>query len=99
MHSSSTTYSRTVTQTQNLDTDDELGASLIRFGGDMDGNHEMRAKMEKMLREAQISITNAIEEIDGQATFHEDSWSRATGGDGEDSTRHRTQVTPASATR
>jgi coproporphyrinogen III oxidase len=48
----------------------------------MNGNHEMRAKMEKMLREAQISITSAIEEIDGQGKFQEDSWVRKTGGGG-----------------
>ena len=46
------------------------------------GNQEMRAKMEKMLREAQISITDAIAKIDGKATFREDSWVRDTGGGG-----------------
>jgi coproporphyrinogen III oxidase len=39
-------------------------------------------KMEKMLREAQISITEAIQEIDGGATFREDAWDRPTGGGG-----------------
>ena len=39
--------------------------------------------MEKMLREAQISITNQIQEIDGGATFHEDAWDRPTGGGGK----------------
>jgi coproporphyrinogen III oxidase len=42
----------------------------------------MRKKMEKMLREAQISITKAIQDIDGGATFHEDAWVRETGGGG-----------------
>lgn len=42
----------------------------------------MRIKMEQMLREAQISITKAIEDIDGKAKFIEDSWVRDTGGGG-----------------
>jgi coproporphyrinogen III oxidase len=46
------------------------------------GNHEMRIKMERMLREAQVSITKAIEDIDGKAKFIEDSWVRDTGGGG-----------------
>jgi coproporphyrinogen III oxidase len=48
----------------------------------VDGNREIRAKMEKMLREAQISITNDIEIIDGEGRFREDSWVRDTGGGG-----------------
>ena len=43
----------------------------------------MRVKMETMLREAQISITKAIEEIDGGAKFREDAWERSTGGGGK----------------
>ena len=39
--------------------------------------------MENMLREAQISITKAIQEIDGGATFREDAWERSTGGGGK----------------
>ena len=42
----------------------------------------MRAKFEKMIREAQLSITKAIEEIDGEAKFQEDAWVRANGGGG-----------------
>jgi coproporphyrinogen III oxidase len=42
----------------------------------------MRYKMEQMLREGQIAITKAIQEIDGGATFQEDCWTRATGGGG-----------------
>ena len=42
----------------------------------------MRAKMEKMLRDAQISITKAISDIDGGATFREDCWTRSNGGGG-----------------
>jgi len=42
----------------------------------------MRAKFEKMCREAQIAITAKIEEIDGSATFQEDAWIRPTGGGG-----------------
>jgi coproporphyrinogen III oxidase len=48
----------------------------------MKGNHEMRVKMETMLRKAQLSITKAIEDIDGKAKFIEDSWVRDTGGGG-----------------
>ncbi|KAL3931559.1 MAG: hypothetical protein SGARI_004176 [Bacillariaceae sp.] len=42
----------------------------------------MRVRMERMLREAQISITKAIEDIDGKAKFEEDSWVRDSGGGG-----------------
>lgn len=42
----------------------------------------MRAKFEKMCRDAQISITKAIQEIDGKSTFQEDAWVRANGGGG-----------------
>merc|ERR1711957_787000 len=43
----------------------------------------MRARFEKMCREAQIKITKAIEEIDGSGkSFKEDSWIRPTGGGG-----------------
>lgn len=42
----------------------------------------MLIKMENMLREAQISITKAIQEIDGGAEFFEDAWVRETGGGG-----------------
>ena len=35
-----------------------------------------------MLREAQVSITDAISRIDGQAEFQEDAWTRANGGGG-----------------
>lgn len=42
----------------------------------------MRAKFEKMCREAQIKITKAIEDIDGEAKFREDAWVRANGGGG-----------------
>jgi len=43
----------------------------------------MRAKFEQMCREAQISITKAIEEIDGSGVeFQEDCWVRANGGGG-----------------
>ena len=59
-----------------------MKGSLSRFGGDMKGNQDMRLKMEAMLRDAQISITKAIEEIDGEGKFREDSWVRDTGGGG-----------------
>lgn len=56
--------------------------SLVRPGDGPDGNYPMRARFEKMIREAQISITDAIEKIDGKATFQEDCWTRANGGGG-----------------
>lgn len=56
--------------------------SLVRLVEGMQGNHPMRAKMESMLREAQLSITKAIEGIDGEAKFQEDGWIRDTGGGG-----------------
>jgi coproporphyrinogen III oxidase len=46
------------------------------------GDKEWIVKMENMLREAQISITEAIQEIDGGATFFEDAWVRENGGGG-----------------
>ena len=36
-----------------------------------------------MLREGQIAITKAIQEIDGEAEFREDAWSRPGGGGGK----------------
>jgi len=57
--------------------------SLVREGeSGPDGNYPMRAKFEKMCREAQLKITKAIEEIDGKATFQEDAWVRDNGGGG-----------------
>ena len=57
--------------------------SLVRDGeSGPDGNYPMRAKFEKMCREAQLKITKAIEEIDGKATFQEDAWVRDNGGGG-----------------
>lgn len=58
---------------------DEVPESLVK---ELDGNYPMRSKFEKMCREAQISITKAIEEIDGEANFQEDAWVRPTGGGG-----------------
>mmetsp|Transcript_20799 Transcript_20799/g.29357 ORF Transcript_20799/g.29357 Transcript_20799/m.29357 type:complete len:393 (+) Transcript_20799:147-1325(+) len=56
--------------------------SLVREGDGPDGNYPMRSKFEKMCRDAQISITKAIQEIDGEAEFKEDAWVRANGGGG-----------------
>lgn len=42
----------------------------------------VRARFEKMIREAQDSVCNAIEVADGGATFKEDVWSRPGGGGG-----------------
>mmetsp|Transcript_685 Transcript_685/g.1291 ORF Transcript_685/g.1291 Transcript_685/m.1291 type:complete len:342 (+) Transcript_685:509-1534(+) len=61
---------------------DNAPDSLVRPGDGPDGNYPMRARFEKMLREAQISITDAIAKIDGKATFQEDCWTRANGGGG-----------------
>lgn len=61
---------------------DKAPESLVREGDGPDGNYPMRAKFEKMIREAQIAITAAIEEIDGEAKFQEDAWTRPTGGGG-----------------
>lgn len=60
---------------------DEAPLTLIRPGGDFDGT-EMRAKFERMVREAQNEICSAIEELDGQGKFHEDAWERPGGGGG-----------------
>ena len=64
------------------DDQDELPESLVREEDGPDGNYPMRRKMEKMLREAQISITESIAEIDGTASFEEDAWLRPDGGGG-----------------
>jgi len=63
---------------------EEAPESLVRDGeSGPEGNYPMRAKFEKMCREAQISITKAIEEIDGSGEkFREDCWVRANGGGG-----------------
>ncbi|XP_026381017.1 coproporphyrinogen-III oxidase 1, chloroplastic-like [Papaver somniferum] len=42
----------------------------------------VRAKFEKMIREAQDSVCAAVEAADGGATFKEDVWSRPGGGGG-----------------
>jgi len=56
--------------------------SLVREGDGPDGNYPMRSRFEKLCRDAQIEITKAIEEIDGDAKFQEDAWTRANGGGG-----------------
>ena len=61
---------------------EEVPDSLVREGDGPEGNFPMRSKMEKMLREAQLSITKAIEEIDGEGKFKEDCWTRPNGGGG-----------------
>lgn len=42
----------------------------------------IRARFEKMIREAQDSVCNAIEQADGGGKFKEDVWSRPGGGGG-----------------
>ena len=64
------------------ETEVEMPESLVRDEDGPDGNYPMRRKMEQMLREAQISITESIEKIDGGAKFHEDAWLRPDGGGG-----------------
>eukprot|EP00293_Proteomonas_sulcata_P004389 CAMPEP_0184321106 /NCGR_PEP_ID=MMETSP1049-20130417/117373_1 /TAXON_ID=77928 /ORGANISM="Proteomonas sulcata, Strain CCMP704" /LENGTH=385 /DNA_ID=CAMNT_0026641803 /DNA_START=52 /DNA_END=1209 /DNA_ORIENTATION=+ len=45
-------------------------------------NTEMRAKFEKMCREAQDHICKSVEQCDGQGKFKEDAWTRENGGGG-----------------
>ena len=59
---------------------DEAPLTLLRPGGEGDAN-EMRAKFEKMVRQAQNDICKAVEELDG-GKFHEDAWERPGGGGG-----------------
>lgn len=63
---------------------EQIPESLVRDGeSGPEGNYPMRAKFEKMCREAQIKITKAIEEIDGSdVKFQEDCWVRENGGGG-----------------
>jgi coproporphyrinogen III oxidase len=59
------------------------GTGLAQFVPEFEGHDkDLLIKMEKMLREAQISITSAIQDLDGSATFREDAWVRETGGGG-----------------
>jgi coproporphyrinogen III oxidase len=62
---------------------EKITGSLVReTDGGPDGNYPMRYKFEKMCREAQVAITKAIEDIDGEAKFQEDCWTRESGGGG-----------------
>mmetsp|Transcript_1341 Transcript_1341/g.1809 ORF Transcript_1341/g.1809 Transcript_1341/m.1809 type:complete len:423 (-) Transcript_1341:148-1416(-) len=62
---------------------DEVPDSLVRDSDSgPEGNYPMRAKFEKMIREAQVSITKGIEEIDGEGKFQQDCWTRENGGGG-----------------
>ncbi|XP_047338067.1 coproporphyrinogen-III oxidase 1, chloroplastic-like [Impatiens glandulifera] len=49
---------------------------------DESGKTSIRARFEKMIREAQDSVCLAIEAVDGGAKFKEDVWSRTGGGGG-----------------
>lgn len=63
------------------DTKGDLG--LAKLVPDFPGhNQDLLIQMEAMLRQAQMDITRQIAEIDGGATFHEDTWVRETGGGG-----------------
>lgn len=44
-------------------------------------SHSIRAKFEKVIRDAQDSICKSIEDVDGKK-FHQDAWTRADGGGG-----------------
>jgi len=61
----------------------DIPSTLVRET-DFAGNNPMRMKFEKMCRDAQVKITQAIEEIEGEggAKFQEDCWVRANGGGG-----------------
>jgi hypothetical protein len=63
---------------------EKISGSLVReTDGGPEGNYPMRSKFEKLCRDAQISITKAIEEIDGSGKqFQEDCWTRENGGGG-----------------
>jgi coproporphyrinogen III oxidase len=86
MVSSSIASGLEIKQKDNVDDDeddDETATGLANLVQDFDGHDkELLAKMEKMLRKAQISITKAIQDIDGSATFTEDAWVREDSGGG-----------------
>ena len=71
--------------------------SLVRASdleGGITGNYPMRSKFEKMCREAQISITEAIAKIDGSGkSFQEDCWTRENGGGGIAGTTRTVNIT------
>lgn len=48
----------------------------------VEGNESMRRRFEAMVRSGQLEITKAIEEIDGEAKFSQDAWTRENGGGG-----------------
>ncbi|CAN4125236.1 unnamed protein product [Withania somnifera] len=45
-------------------------------------SNSVRARFEKMIREVQDSVCDALEEVDGEGKFKEDVWSRPGGGGG-----------------
>lgn len=51
-------------------------------GSTSDSPNSVRARFEKMIREAQETVCSAIEAVDGGAQFKEDVWSRPGGGGG-----------------
>ncbi|KAI8000354.1 hypothetical protein LOK49_LG09G02734 [Camellia lanceoleosa] len=55
---------------------------LRQWNDDSDSNSSVRARFEKMIREAQESFCSAIEAVDGGGKFQEDVWSRPGGGGG-----------------
>lgn len=58
---------------------DEIPESLCKT---IDGDDSMRRRFEALCRQAQMKICKAIEEVDGEATFREDAWTRESGGGG-----------------
>lgn len=60
----------------------ERPETFLRGGDGDEGVSSVRVRFEKMIREAQDSVCNAIEIADGGAKFKEDVWSRPGGGGG-----------------
>eukprot|EP00633_Aureoumbra_lagunensis_P001782 CAMPEP_0197287854 /NCGR_PEP_ID=MMETSP0890-20130614/4636_1 /TAXON_ID=44058 ORGANISM="Aureoumbra lagunensis, Strain CCMP1510" /NCGR_SAMPLE_ID=MMETSP0890 /ASSEMBLY_ACC=CAM_ASM_000533 /LENGTH=376 /DNA_ID=CAMNT_0042758047 /DNA_START=65 /DNA_END=1192 /DNA_ORIENTATION=- len=60
-------------------TPEDLPESMVRG---VEGDESMRRRMEAMLRAGQLQITDAIAELDGEATFSQDAWTRENGGGG-----------------
>eukprot|EP00616_Rhizochromulina_sp_CCMP1243_P012873 CAMPEP_0118977460 /NCGR_PEP_ID=MMETSP1173-20130426/21479_1 /TAXON_ID=1034831 /ORGANISM="Rhizochromulina marina cf, Strain CCMP1243" /LENGTH=383 /DNA_ID=CAMNT_0006927575 /DNA_START=38 /DNA_END=1186 /DNA_ORIENTATION=+ len=58
---------------------EDVPESLVRGP---EGNEAMRRRMEKVCRDAQLSITRQIEELDGKGKFQENVWERPNGGGG-----------------
>eukprot|EP00741_Cyanophora_paradoxa_P001230 tig00000471_g1187.t1 len=60
---------------------DVVPDSFLRSGAESAPSN-MRAKVEQLYREAQDMICKGLEELDGEATFRQDAWTRPGGGGG-----------------